>query len=73
MRARQRLMPRKERVLENEENPVPGPFAGLMVTPGLGQQEQGGRQARPGQDMGKTWASRSKCHTGVTLSTVQTF
>lgn len=62
MRARQRLMPRKERVLENEENPVPEPSAGLMVAPGLGQQEQGGRQG-----LGKTWAS------GVTLSTVQTF
>lgn len=68
MRARQRLMPRKERVLENEENPVPEPSAGLMVTPGLGQQEQGGRQG-----LGKTWAPGSKCHTGVTLSTVQAF
>lgn len=67
MRARQRLIPRKERVLENEENPGPEPFAGLMVMPGLGQQEQGGRQG-----LGKTRPSRSKGHTIVALSTMQT-
>lgn len=64
MRARQRLMPRKERVLENEENTVPEPFAGLIMMSGLGQQEEDSRQG-----LGKTWESRFKCHTVVTLST----